>query len=98
MTEFTLLAELKTKKGTGVSRRLRKTGIIPAIIYGNDGTKAISITLDHDKLFHATENKQFYTSTIIISLNGKNESVKIKALQRHPFKLKILHVDFFRIA
>ncbi|WP_117001931.1 MULTISPECIES: 50S ribosomal protein L25 [Cysteiniphilum] len=95
MTEFTLHAELKTETGTGVSRRLRKAGKVPAIIYGN-GSEATSITLDHNKILHATENKAFYTATVTIDINGKTESVKIKALQRHPYKPKILHADFVR--
>lgn len=93
MIECTLQAELKTGKGTGASRRLRKAGRVPAIIYGN-GSEVIMITLDHNKILHATENKSFYTATVKININGKSKSVKIKALQRHPFKLKILHVDF----
>ncbi|WP_395946312.1 50S ribosomal protein L25 [Caedibacter taeniospiralis] len=95
MTEFTFQAELKTETGTGASRRLRKTGKIPAIIYGN-GAEAISISLDHNKIFHALENKDFYSATVSINIGSKTESVKIKALQRHPFKPKILHVDFIR--
>ena len=95
MTEFTLHAELKTETGTGASRRLRKAGKVPAIIYGN-GSEVMTITLDHDKIFHATEKKAFYSATVSINIDGKAESVKIKALQRHPFKPKILHVDFIR--
>ena len=96
MTKFTFQAELKSEKGTGASRRLRKEGKVPAIIYGN-GTEAISIVLEHDKIFHATENKAFYDTTAIINIDDKAENVKIKALQRHPFKPKILHVDFVRV-
>ena len=96
MTEFTLHAELKTETGTGASRRLRKAGKVPAIIYGN-GSKALAITLDHNKILHVTENKAFSTAIVKIDVNGKSESIQIKALQRHPFKPKILHVDFVRV-
>lgn len=96
MKEFMFIAKLRTTKGTGASRRLRKTGEIPAIIYGKGG-KALSITLNHNSILHATEKKEFYSAEILININDINEKVKIKALQRHPFKPKILHVDFIRI-
>ena len=95
MTQFTLQATLKTEKGTGASRRLRKSGKVPAIIYGKDG-QPISITLEHNKLLHATEDKAFYQAEITIKIDDNSENVTIKALQRHPFKPKILHADFMR--
>ncbi|WP_116963033.1 50S ribosomal protein L25 [Fastidiosibacter lacustris] len=96
MTEFTFQAELKTEKGTGASRRLRKADKIPAIIYGK-GAEALLITLEHDKVLHAAKNKAFYDGIVTIHVDGKNENVKIQALQRHPFKPKILHADFIRV-
>ncbi|WP_119344296.1 50S ribosomal protein L25 [Facilibium subflavum] len=96
MTEFTLQAQKKSEKGTGASRRLRRAGKIPAIIYGNN-SDAVSVTLDHDKVLHASQEKAFYDATITIDIEGTTESVKIKALQRHPFKPKLIHVDFVRV-
>jgi len=95
MTQFTLQATLKTEKGTGASRRLRKLGKVPAIIYGKDD-QPVSIILEHDKLLHATEDKAFYQSAITLKVDDNSENVIIKALQRHPFKPKILHADFMR--
>ncbi len=96
MTEFTFKADAKADTGTGASRRLRKAGKVPAIIYGKDQAP-VTISLEHDKLLHATENKTFFTADLTIDVDGKSESVKIKALQRHPFKPKLLHADFVRI-
>ena len=96
MTNFTLEATLKTETGTGASRRLRKTGKIPAIIYGKN-TEATAIAIEHDKLLHAIEEKSFFESTIKINIEGKEEQVKIQALQRHPYKVKLLHADFIRV-
>ena len=95
MNEYIFEAQLKAEKGTGASRRLRKTGHIPAIIYGNE-QGALAISLEHDKVLHATENKDFFDATVTINVDGKAEKVKIKTLQRHPFKPKILHADFIR--
>ena len=92
---FTFKAEIKSEKGTGASRRLRKDGKIPAIIYGQE-REPVAITLEHDKLLHATEHKAFFESPISIDIDGRSEKVKIQALQRHPFKPKLMHADFIR--
>ena len=94
---YTFTAQLKTEKGTGASRRLRRIDQIPAIIYGNDQT-AISVTLDHNKLLHAMEHDAFYTQDITIEMeDGTKEIVRAKALQHHAFKPKLLHADFQRV-
>ena len=69
---------------------------IRLVIYGGD-KGAVSITLDHDKLLHAIEDKSFFTSEVTINVNGTEEKVNIKALQRHPYKVKLLHADFMRV-
>ena len=96
MSKFVLQAQSRADLGTGASRRLRKTASIPAVIYGGD-KGAVSITLDHDKLLHAIEDKSFFTSEVTINVNGTEEKVNIKALQRHPYKVKLLHADFMRV-
>ncbi len=96
MKNFTLKVEKRDYLGTGASRRLRKTGKIPAIIYGGD-KEAVSLMMDHDKLLHATEDKAFLSSEITLDIDGKKEKVIIKALQRHPFKVKLVHADFMRV-
>lgn len=96
MANFTLKVEKRDDLGTGASRRLRKAGKIPAIIYGGD-KEAVSLLMDHDKLLHATEDKSFFSSEIILDIEGKKEKVLIKALQRHPYKVKLVHADFMRV-
>ena len=96
MSKFVLEAQSRAELGTGASRRLRKAASIPAVIYGGN-QEAISITLDHDKVLHATQDKSFYTSEVTIKVDGKEEKVIIKALQRHPYKVKLMHADFMRV-
>ena len=96
MAKFVLEAQAREDLGTGASRRLRRAGTIPAVIYGGDQA-AISITLLHDKVLHATEDKSFFSDEITIKIDGKEEKVIIKALQRHPYKIKLIHVDFQRV-
>ena len=95
MIEFTLTAHTRTRQGTSDSRRLRHAGRIPAVIYGQDKSP-ISISLDHDQVFHMTEIDGFHEAIIHIDIDGKQEKAKFQAIQRHPFKKKLMHVDFLR--
>ena len=96
MANFTLKVEKRDNLGTGASRRLRRAGQIPAIIYGGD-KKAVPLLVEHDKLLHATEDKAFFSSEIALDIDGNKEKVIIKALQRHPYKVKLIHADFMRV-
>ncbi|EKM88702.1 50S ribosomal protein L25 [Francisella tularensis subsp. tularensis 79201237] len=96
MANFVLKAEKREDLGTGASRRLRRAGKIPAVIYGGE-KEAVSVLLDHDKVIHSTEDKAFFSSEITLDIDGKQEKVIIKALQRHPYKVKLIHADFMRV-
>ncbi len=92
-----LVAEHRTDLGKGASRRLRKSGLIPAIIYGADA-EPVAITLEHDKFLHSLENEAIYTQIIALKVGkDKKEDVILRDLQRHPFKNRVLHADFQRI-
>lgn len=93
---FKLDATVRTDLGKGASRRLRHAGKVPAIIYGA-GKEPVSITLDHNKVSQAQEFEAFYSHVLTINIDGKKEEALIKDMQRHAFKLKIMHIDFQRI-
>lgn len=96
-SHFVLDAALRTDLGKGSSRRLRREGKIPAVIYGAE-KEAQSLTMDHDKVLHALEKEAFYSSIAEINIDGKKQKAIIKAVQRHPFKPKVMHVDFQRVS
>ena len=88
-------AEVRQAQGKGASRRLRHNGQIPAIIYG--GSEApVSIILNHDELNNAQAHDSFYSDVITLVVEGKEVVVKVQAMQRHPFKPKLVHIDFKR--
>lgn len=91
-----LNAEPREDSGKGASRRLRHTGMVPAVVYGGDGA-AVSIMIEHNTFFHALENEAIYTQLIDLKVGKKSEEVVLRDLQRHPYKNKIMHADFFRI-
>ncbi len=92
--QITLQAQSRSDLGKGSSRRLRRTGFTPAVVYGS--SDAQSITIEHKELWKAQEAESFFASIIELEVNGKKEPVIIKDLQRHPAKDLILHADFQR--
>jgi large subunit ribosomal protein L25 len=91
-----LNAEPRADSGKGASRRLRRTGLVPAVVYGGDGD-ARSISLVHNEFSHELENEAIYTQLIDLNIGEQSEEVILRDLQRHPFKNRVLHADFFRI-
>ncbi|MBT7443829.1 MAG: 50S ribosomal protein L25/general stress protein Ctc [Methylococcales bacterium] len=93
----TIKAEVRTVQGKGASRRLRFQNKIPAVIYGS-GKDPISLNLTHNEFWHAIEDEGIFSKTITLSIDGAEEPVIIKDMQRHPFKQLIMHVDFQRVS
>ncbi len=96
-SSFEMSASLRTDLGKAATRRMRHTGSIPAVIYGDD-KEPTSITLVHDDLWHNLEDEKFYSHILSIDVDGTKESVVLKDLQRHPAKAKVLHADFQRVS
>ncbi len=91
--EFTAFP--RTSEGRGASRRMRRAGKAPGIVYG--GAQAPQpIELDHNALFHALRNEAFHSSILTMKLDGSATKVLLRDVQMHPFKNEILHVDFQR--
>jgi len=94
--DFTLNAEMRSEHGKGANRRLRKMGKVPAVIYGG-GEEPVSVTIDHDTLFHSLENEAFYSHILNVEVAGKPQRAILRDLQRHPFKPTVLHMDLLRV-
>ena len=96
MSTIEINAQSRSDLGKGASRRLRRTGNVPAIIYGA-GNDAQAINIEHKSLWKAQEDERFYSSVMKLNLDGKPCDVVIKDLQRHPAKNIIMHADFQRV-
>jgi len=95
-TSFELVAEFRDDQGKGASRRLRRSGKVPAILYGGH-EKARAMQLDHDKLLQMLDNEKFYSTILSLSVGKEKQPAVLKDLQRHPYKNQVLHVDFQRV-
>ncbi|HEX6832654.1 MAG TPA: 50S ribosomal protein L25/general stress protein Ctc [Rudaea sp.] len=89
-------AENRNDEGKGASRRLRRTGKVPAILYGNNETPT-PIQLHHNTVWLASQNEWFYSSILDLKLGDKAQKVLLRDMQRHPFKPELLHLDFQRV-
>ena len=97
MTNFALNAEVRSDLGKGASRRLRRNvAMVPAVVYGGDKAPQ-SISLLAKDLAKLLENEAAFSHVLTLNVAGTNESVVIKALQRHPAKGHVLHADFVRV-
>ena len=96
MDEFTLVAESRGDMGKGASRRLRKSEIVPAIVYGAKKA-ALSIQLKHSDVLKSSSQESFYSQILDLSIDGKVERVVLKDMQRHPYKPFVMHMDFQRV-
>ncbi|MEE2821345.1 MAG: 50S ribosomal protein L25/general stress protein Ctc [Pseudomonadota bacterium] len=96
MSDYRLSAQSREEAGKGSSRRLRRLeDLVPAIVYGGKN-RPKSIQLAHKDLKRALEEESFYSSVITLEIDGKDEPVILKALQRHPARPVVLHADFQR--
>ncbi|MGD8105470.1 50S ribosomal protein L25 [Pantoea sp. FN0302] len=93
---LTIKATERKEQGKGASRRLRAANKFPAIIYGGKEA-AVSIELDHDSVLNLQAKPGFYTDELVLVVDGKETKVKVQAVQRHPFKPKLHHMDFVRV-
>ncbi len=96
-TPFTLDATERNDLGKGASRRLRRLeDLIPGIVYGASKAPR-SISLEQRIVRKALENDGFYANILTLTINGQPEKVILKAMQRHPYKPYIQHMDFQRV-
>jgi len=91
-----LIAETREDQGKGASRRLRRDGKVPAIIYGA-GRPPRQLVFDHNRVMQQLENESFYSSILNIQVGGKSQAAIVKDIQRHPSKRAVMHLDFQRI-
>ena len=96
MEQFEIVAAARDAKGKGASRRLRRTGYIPGILYGA-GKNPVNIQLEHNDVVKHIDVEAFYSNILTLTLPAGSERVVLKDLQRHPHKAQIMHMDFLRV-
>ena len=84
-------------KGTGASRRARRAGNVPGVVYGG-GKDAVKLEMNLKELFLQFRHEAFHASILDLILDGKKESVLLRDYQMHPVRNTIQHIDFQRVS
>lgn len=94
---FKIKAEKRGAFGKNASRRLRREGMMPAVLYGADRAN-VPLTLKKKDLFTILMSESRERTIFQISYDSELKNVMIKELQRNPVTDEILHADFIQIA
>ena len=94
--QFEVIASARGVQGTGASRRLRRAGTVPGIVYGGEAAP-IAIETNHNDLLLKMKKEAFHSSIINLVIDGKKEQVLLRDYQTHAYKQLILHIDFQRV-
>ena len=96
-TPASLGAQPRANRGKGVSRKLRSSGRIPAVVYGH-GETTRSLTVDARELERLFSHIQRASTVINLKIEGESElKALVREVQSHPSRGTILHVDFYQI-
>ena len=90
-------AQKRAVQGTGASRRLRRAGRVPGILYGGD-QPPVNVELDQKDLLKNLHTEAFHSSILTLDLEGAREQVLLRTFNMHPFKAQVQHVDFQRVS
>jgi large subunit ribosomal protein L25 len=94
--QFELIAQARTLQGTGASRRLRRAGTVPGIVYGGAAAPQ-AIEVAHNDLLLKLKKEAFHSSVVDLIVDGKKEQVLLRDYQMHAYRPLVLHIDFQRV-
>ena len=97
MADFELHAGVRSERGTGAVRRLRRAGQVPAIMYGG-GRDPVPLKLVENQVRRQLSNEAFFSHVLDVKVDGREERAVIKSLHRHPATERILHLDLLRVS
>jgi len=97
MVQFEFIAEKREESGKRSNRRIRREDQIPGVVYGAK-KPTVHISLSHNNMMIALQNESMYSHILNLKIDNDTEQVILKDLHRHPYKPKILHVDFMRVS
>jgi len=96
METIDIKAEARSQVGKGSARAARRSGLVPAIIYGNKET-AVPVTLDANQWRQLMHKPGIFSQLININVNNETHFVLPRDIQQHPVSEEAMHVDFLRV-
>jgi len=96
MADATLIAERRPAAGKGPAGRIRREGLVPAVVYGL-GNDNVSVSVSSRELIHILSGGSGMNTLITLKIDGADELAIARQIQRHPVKGTVMHVDFVRV-
>ena len=96
MSELLLTAHTGRITGTRSSRRLRREGMVPAVVYGL-GADPVSVAVEWPALRKALTTDAGVNALLTLDIEGDQQLSIVKDIQRHPTRRDVIHVDFIRL-
>src|SRR4029079_13622696 len=93
MATANLSATMRADTGKGSARSLRRSGQIPAIIYGHARTPQ-TLAVPERELGKLLQHIAAESTVVELSVDGKMSRTLIREIHRHPCRDQILHIDF----
>ena len=97
MSEFELTASSRTDLGKSAMRRLRRTGMVPGVLYGA-GEDVLPMQVEQHHLRKQLDNEAFFSHILSVVVDGKPVQAVVKALQRNPANQDVTHIDLLRVS
>ena len=97
MKEFEVIAEQRSALGTNASRRLRRTGMVPAILYGG-GKDSMPLVIEESRIRKQVENEAFASHVLTVKVGAEEAQAVLKSVHRDPASERVMHMDFQRIS
>ena len=97
MNDFEVVAQPRDALGTGASRRLRREGRVPGVLYGG-GRDAVAISMEENRISRQFANEAFAAHVLTVKSGGEESQAVLKSVQRDPVTNRLSHMDFQRIS
>ena len=97
MANFIVEAEVRTGSGTAASRRARRSGQVPMVVYGG-GEDEQYLLVDHNKIKHQLDVEAFHSALVQLKVDGDLQRAVLRDVQMHPYKPQVMHLDFQRVS
>jgi large subunit ribosomal protein L25 len=96
MADATLVAQPRNDIGKGPAGRVRRDGLVPAVVYGL-GSDTVSVSVPSRELVHILAGAAGANTLITLKVDGTDHLALARQIQKHPVKGTVLHVDFIRV-
>lgn len=96
ISDVTLVAEVRTSRGSNEARRMRRAGKIPVSVYSK-GTDAAALAVNAREIAALLRSEETRHAIFNLDLAGEKTAVMVKSIQLHPLRGTLIHADLLRV-